>query len=176
MSETLDLDALAASVDAEGEEVVAQAPAETTEVVEATEAVVEATATDSGDRGAKITAARRDKLDKLFAGKKYEILKPVDLTNDPEGRKFETPLGNKGKKGYAIKLAEGYEPEAGWPSVMIFGESVLRQVEKDYGSVTMPEAAPTRTRRTKEQKEADEQAKLQARREAMEALAAELGI
>lgn len=169
MTETaLDLEALATQVDADGNEVAADVSAETTDATE--------NDLPESDRGAKITAARRSKLDALFAGKKYEIIKAIDLTEDPQGRKFETPLGNKGKKGFAVRLAEGYEPEEGWPSTFIFGESVLRQVEKEYGAIEMPVAQPTRTRRTKEQKAADEAAKLQARREAQEALARELGL
>jgi hypothetical protein len=173
MTTTADLDQLATEIDAEGNEVAAQAANAATDEGE------------SNGRGQKISAARRAKLDALFAGKKYEIVKEVDLTQDPQGRKFETPLGNQGRKGWAIKLVEGYEPSVDpgsktgelFPTKMIFGESVLRdEAEKTYGAITMPEKAPARVRRSKEQKQAEEAEKRRAKQEAMDALAAELGI
>lgn len=164
MTDTLDLDALASAA---ADEAPAAAPV--------ADAAPEAEKVVDHERGAKISIARRAKLDAIFAGKKYVILKEIDLTDDPAGRKFTTPLGNSGKKGFAIRLAEGYTPSEGYGETMFFGASVLREAAETYGAVEM-EAKPTRTRRSKEEKEADELAKNALRREAMEALAAELGL
>lgn len=169
-TDTLDLEALATEGDA---------AANTDEVAEAP-VVDEEAAAAAQARGAKIQAARLEKLRALFEGKQYEIIKPINLTGvlDDKGeqRRFDTPLGNKGVKGYAIKLVEGQTPEEGYPAKMIFGDSVLKFAAEKYGSLTMPESdKPTRTRRTKEQKAEDDAAKRKAKQEAMEALAAELG-
>jgi hypothetical protein len=97
------------------------------------------------DRAASLQATRQQKMDELFRGKKYEIFKEVHLEGD---NRFETPFGNKGRHGFALR-------EVGNPdNKFIVGATMLQQVAEQYGAVEVP--AKDRKRRTKEQKAADD--------------------
>lgn len=133
------------------------------------------------ERGAKITAARVAKMEALFAGKHYTILKEFDLKGrvDKDGNKLRvpTPLGNFLTKGYSIKLDDGFTPAPGFEARMVFGERVLREAEK-MGAIEMPPEVVkegTRTRRSSAEKEELAKKKEADRQALMEALAAELG-
>lgn len=107
-------------------------------------------------RSAALAASRQAKLDGLFQGKLYTILKEVHL---PEGKVFQTPLGNKGANGYALQLidAEGdpiTESKDGQPVRFMVGATLLRLVAETYGSVTVP--PKVRKRRSPEQKASDD--------------------
>ena len=81
-------------------------------------------------RSDALAETRKQKLDEMFSGKKFEILKEIHL---PEGELFQTPLGNKGRHGFAIR-------EQGNPSnQFIVGKTVLKQASEQYGAVDLPE-------------------------------------
>jgi hypothetical protein len=94
---------------------------------------------------------RKEKLDALFEGAHYEVLKAIHLDGD---QRFVTPLGNKGRNGFALKET-GVEP--GTERKFIIGASLLAKVAAEYGAVEVP--AKKRTRRTKAQMAADRAAK-----------------
>jgi len=126
-----------------------------TEITEPTEAP--APEAPKRSRAEALLETRDQKLKELFAGKKFEIVKKVDLD---EGQFFQTPLGNKGRHGYALR-------EVGNPgNHFTVGESVLRTAAAEFQAVELP-PEPPRKRRTKEQKAADDA------REAAEKAAAE---
>jgi regulator of protease activity HflC (stomatin/prohibitin superfamily) len=107
-------------------------------------------------RSAALAASRQAKLDALFKDKFYTILKEVHL---PEGKVFQTPLGNKGSNGYALQLidadgnpiTESYDDQ---PTKFMVGATLLRLVAATYGSVQVP--PKIRKRRTPEQKASDD--------------------
>jgi hypothetical protein len=106
-------------------------------------------------RAEALLATHRQKMDELFSGKKYEIVKEVHLN---EGQHFQTPFGNKGRHGFALREVSDHKNH------FTVGASVLRKAAEEYGAVELP-TAPPRKRRTKEQKAADD-ARLAAERAA----------
>lgn len=133
------------------------------------------------ERGAKISAARVAKMEKIFAGKHYTVIKAFDLTGKKDDAdkqlRLETPLGNKIVKGYSIKLDEGMVPNEPYEAKMIFGKNVLLDAQRTYGAIEMPEdvVKAGRPRKSAEEKAQAEKDKAQARRILMEALSEELG-
>ncbi len=151
------------------------------EADEETEVEVDETPVDGemSARGAKIEAQRRAKLDAIFAGKHYTIVKEFNIKGklDKEGNqlKVESPLGNKLTKGYTIKLDDEFTPEPR----LLFGERVLLEAQRTYGAIEMPESVVKsgagRPRKSAAEKAAEEQEKKEAKAALMEMLAAELG-
>lgn len=153
------------------------------------EALIEANS-DAKARGDKIKAARVAKMEKLFAGQKYEVLKPFDLTGRtfdvPEGDKdfgkplkLETSLGNKIRKGFVIRLLPEFTPRDGCAAVQLFGWSVLEEAANTYGALELP--AVTTKGAGRPRKSAADKVKAEAERVALrqashEALLNELGI
>lgn len=66
----------------------------------------------------------------LFEGRKYVIIKEVNL---PPDQRFRTPFGNTGRHGYG--LAEVDNPE----NRFMVGVAVLKQAAERFGSVELPE-------------------------------------
>ncbi len=155
------------------------------EADEETEVEVDETPVDGemSARGAKIEAQRRAKLDAIFAGKHYTIVKEFNIKGklDKEGNqlKVESPLGNKLTKGYTIKLDDEFTPEPGYEARLLFGERVLLEAQRTYGAIEMPESVVKsgagRPRKSAAEKAAEEQEKKEAKAALMEMLAAELG-
>jgi len=113
--------------------------------------MADAAVAEKKDRAASLAETRKAKMDALFYGQKYDILKEIKLEGDD---RFETPFGNKGRNGFALKLSTGYTARDGQPDKFVIGETMLRQVSEQYGAVEVP--VKERKRRTKEQKAADD--------------------
>lgn len=107
-------------------------------------------------RGEALYAAHREKVRDAFQGKKFKILKEIHLEED---QRFETQFGNKGRHGVILENVETGEK-------LIVGNTILRRIARDYGSVDLPPEAQRRKRRTKAEKAADDAAKAQLREEA----------
>jgi hypothetical protein len=99
------------------------------------------------DRAASLLATRKQKMDELFSGKRFEIVQEIHLEGD---QRFETPFGNKGRHGFHLR------PEGTTDKGFIVGATMLEQIASEYGAGTLP--AKERKRRTKEQKAADDAA------------------
>lgn len=98
-------------------------------------------------------ASKKEKLDNLFKGKKFEIREEVNL-NEP----VATPLGYKIKHGYRIvqvdKLTRDYVE-------YYVSKSLLDTIADEYGAVEKPESK----RRGRPKKEPIEQAEEWANRD-----------
>jgi len=121
--------------------------------------------TETKDRAASLLATRQAKMDLLFKGQHYDVIKEIHLEGD---QRFQTPFGNKGRHGYALRLTEGSTPAEGAAaaaggdgSQFVVGDTMLEQIAKEYGAVEVP--AKERKRRTKEQKAADDAAAAEAK-------------
>lgn len=116
------------------------------------------------DRAAALLANRQAKMDELYKGQRYKIIKEIHMEGD---ERFQTPFGNKGRHGFALENESTGERH-------VVGASMLQLIADTYGAVDVP--AKERKRRTKEQKAEDDareaEAKEARRREREEARAA----
>lgn len=80
-------------------------------------------------RGEKLARTRKAKMDALFAGKKFEITREIHLKGD---LRFQTPLGHKGRNGYALKEVGNDDNQ------FIVGWAVLQHAAKEYDAVKLP--------------------------------------
>lgn len=96
------------------------------------------------ERGAHLAALLTAKLDKFFKGRKYTVRREVHLKKN---ERFVTPFGNKGRHGFILD-----ETGAVPPHRMVVGESVLRRVAEEYGSVELPESLVKKPRPPKKAK------------------------
>ena len=115
------------------------------------------TDTSRSARGEALYAAHQEKVREAFQGKKFKILKEVHLEED---QRFETLFGNKGRHG--VILEEVGNPD----NRLIVGNTILRRVADEYGSVELPPEAQKRKRRTKAQKAEDDAAAAARKEEA----------
>jgi hypothetical protein len=81
-------------------------------------------------------STRKARMDKLFTGKKFEVVREVN-SKEP----LETPLGYKIHKGYELKASDG--------STIYVGKSLLNQLAEDYNAVEKP--APKKRGRPRKQ-------------------------
>jgi len=82
------------------------------------------------DRGAHLSELHEAKMAKLFKDRKYTVHREVHLEGN---QRFVTPFGNKGRHGFILD-----EVGATPPHRMVIGESMLRRVAEEYGSVELP--------------------------------------
>lgn len=108
-------------------------------------------------RGEALYAAHQEKVREAFEGKHFTVLKEVHLDED---QRFETAFGNKGRHG--VILQEDGNPD----NKIIVGATILRRIASEYGAVDLPPETQKRKRRTKAQKQADDEAAAQLKTEA----------
>lgn len=87
------------------------------------------------NRSAHMRETRKAKLDRLYLGQRYTIVKEIHLEGDA---RFETPLGNKGRNGFAIVNED--PTQEGDKAKHIVGATLLALIAKDYGAVDLPPA------------------------------------
>lgn len=107
---------------------------------------------DQTQRVEKLLATQTAKLDGLFEGRRFQIIKDVTPSFlESKGRdKMQTPLGNRGRNGYLVMLVDGPEIDPGpyaddtihrdkqgrqW---FFVGATVLNTMASDYGAVDLP--------------------------------------
>jgi hypothetical protein len=108
---------------------------------------------DQASRVEKLLATQTAKLDGLFEGRRYEIVQEITPAFlEQKGRdKIQTPLGNRGRNGYLVRLIEGPEVDpSGYADDSVkldaqgrqwffVGATVLATMAEDYGAVDLPE-------------------------------------
>lgn len=98
-------------------------------MVEQRDEVTTEVTTANSDRRTALVAARAAKFASVFEGKRFEIVKEVNL---PEGQVFQTPFGNKGRNGYVL-VEVGNESNR-----ITVGATAVKKAADLYGSVTPP--------------------------------------
>lgn len=80
------------------------------------------------DRASTLAIKHRAKLDALFKGRHYTVIKPYDAG---EGKRAFTALGNQCRHGFILRDDETQER-------ILIGIKVLKQAASEYGAVTVP--------------------------------------
>jgi hypothetical protein len=80
------------------------------------------------ERANTLAVKHRAKLDALFKGKHYTVLRPIDVG---EGKRAYTALGNQCRRGYQLQNDVTGE-------FIFIGIKVLRQAAAEYHAVVIP--------------------------------------
>jgi hypothetical protein len=78
--------------------------------------------------GDLLRASQRRKLDAMFAGRMFDVVRPVHL---PPGQVFVTFLGHRGRHGWVIKARDDGQQ-------LVVGATLLRLIHDRYLAVTLP--------------------------------------
>lgn len=79
----------------------------------------------------KSKAARKQKVDTLFRGKRFQVRREVHL---PLSKRFQTPLGHWGRDGFVLE-------EEGNPENRFFvGIHLLAKAVREYDAIVNPPA------------------------------------
>lgn len=80
------------------------------------------------ERAAALAIKHREKLDRLFKGRHYTVIRSIDVG---EGKRGITALGNQCRRGFQLQ-----DDESG--QFIFIGIKVLRQAAQEYDAVALP--------------------------------------
>ena len=83
---------------------------------------------EASERANTLAVKHRAKLDALFKGKHYTVIRPVDVG---EGKRAFTALGNQCRRGYQLQ-------DDATGEFIFVGIKVLRRAAAEYNAVLIP--------------------------------------